>query len=281
MKIRGYKFGHPVFGYYDYYDFAPDFEIHFEVEENQLCISQKSFDLGSNLDLRNLINNQEAIIIAEVFCSHTMYRKCFRLEEEFKITISIDDLKNKVECFFFIVSNQVIEDFRNSSLKENLKDDSYYVEEGDILAFLGEYKFDLDLKGTTVDSFIKIRKKTEKDKGVSYIFLDDSIILEIFEDDYNKMMKFHLNPDYQHILISGLLQPALIHACYKLKEEEYEDKQWYRVLMLRWGKFSGTEDSPTADQIPEFVEHLLQDPMNRLLEILESFDEYNAEDDSI
>ena len=190
MKIRGYKFGHPVFGYYDYYDFAPDFDIQFAVEDDTLIISQKSFDLGSNDDLKKLIQNEQATVIAEIFCSHTMFRKCFRLEDAFKISIPIDELKNKVECFFFIVSNQIIENYTNTSLKGNLNEDSYYVEEGDVLAFLGEYKFDLDLKGTTVDSFIKIREKEEKDKGVSYIFQDDSIILQVYEEDYNKMMKF-------------------------------------------------------------------------------------------
>ena len=51
--------------------------------------------------------------------------------------------------------------------------------------------------------------------------------------------------------------------------------------MLRWEKISGNEDPPTEDDIPQFVEHLLQDPMNRLLDILESFDDNKYGDESI
>ena len=165
-------------------------------------------------------------------------------------------------------------------MKNELKYDSYYIEKGDVLAFLGEYKFDLDLKGTTVESFIKIRQKENDDKGVSYFFVDDSIVIEINSVEYDKIKKFHLNPDYQQILISGLLQPALIHACYKLKEEEFEDKAWYRTLMIRWEKYKNSTDTPTFDEIPEFVEHLLKDPMSKLIKILENFEEKNSLDDT-
>lgn len=280
MKIRGYKFGHPVFGYYDYYDFAPDFEISFQTDEKNLNISQVKLDFGSNINIVKMLENKEASLIAEIFCSHTMYRKCIIMESPFNIEIPLDHLKNRVECIFFVVNNFDNDSYQNNAVKNELKYDSYYIEKGDVLAFLGEYKFDLDLKGTTVESFIKIRQKENDDKGVSYFFVDDSIVIEINSAEYDKIKKFHLNPDYQQILISGLLQPALIHACYKLKEEEFEDKAWYRTLMIRWEKYKNSTDTPTFDEIPEFVEHLLKDPMSKLIKILENFEEKNSLDDT-
>ena len=35
MKISGYKFGHPVFGLEDYYDFKPDVSIEQKIEDEQ------------------------------------------------------------------------------------------------------------------------------------------------------------------------------------------------------------------------------------------------------
>lgn len=280
MKIRGYKFGHPVFGYYDYYDFAPIFNINFQTDENQFIITQDTLDFGSNDGIMEMLENGEASLIAEIFCSHTMYRRCFNLERPFEIKIPLSYLKNRVECYFFIVSNYDNASYENKALKQELKDDKYYVEEGDVLAFLGEYKFDLDLKGTSVESFIKIRQKENDDKGVNYLFVDDSILIEINTREYEKMKKFHLNPDYQQILISGLLQPALIHACYKLHEEEFEDKAWFRTLMIRWEKYRDDMEPPTSHEIPEFVEYLLKDPMSKLIGILENFEEKNSFDDN-
>ena len=53
MKISGYKFGHPVFGLEDYYDFRPDINIEQKVENEDLVISSSRFDLGDNQSREN------------------------------------------------------------------------------------------------------------------------------------------------------------------------------------------------------------------------------------
>lgn len=280
MKVRGYKFGHPVFGYHDYFDFTPDFNINFDTDDNKLNIAITDFNLGSNENLVELLESGKVSLIAEVFCSYTMFRQCILLDKGREFSLSLDLLKTKVECYFFIISNETIENYNNSAVIDEFSHDEFFVEHGDVLAFLGDYKFDLDLKGTTVESFIKIREKLTSSNGVDYIFTNDSIILEINKREYEKIKKYHLNPDYQQILISSLLQPALIHACYKLQNEEYEEKAWYRTLMLRWEKLKNIEEVPTADEIPEFVESLLSDPTNKLVNVLESIDEKNTIDDT-
>src|SRR5690606_2482182 len=93
------------------------------------------------------------------------------------------------------------------------------------------------------------------------------------KNEYNMIKKLHLNPDYQQIIIASILQPALIHACYKLEQEEYEEKAWFRTLMIRWELFKQNTDIPAVEDIPEFVEHLLQDPTSKLINVLEHMDE--------
>ncbi|MDR6517323.1 hypothetical protein [Chryseobacterium camelliae] len=280
MKVRGYKFGHPIFGYHDYFDFTPDFNINFDIDNNKLNISITDFNLGSNNTLAELLESGKVCLMAEVFCSYTMFRQCILLNHKRKFSVNLDLLKTKVECYFFIISNETIENYSNSSVIQEFSNDKFFIEYGDVLAFLGDYKFELDLKGTTVESFIKIREKLINSSGVEYIFTNNSIILEINKREYEKIKKYHLNPDFQQILISSLLQPALIHACYKLQNEEYEEKAWFRTLMLRWEKLKNTEEPPTADEIPQFVESLLSDPMNRLVDVLENIDEKSTIDDS-
>lgn len=278
MKIRGYKFGHPVFGQSDYYDFSPIFEIDSEISDRHLIISCKKFDLGSNQALTEMLSDNRAQFVAEIFCSFTMYRKMFRLDSDFKISLPLSEIKNKVECFFFILSNQEIDDFQSSSIRSQLQNQTFFIEKGDILGIFEDHTIHLELEGTGVDSIVKIREHSRKEKSISYIFIEDSIIIEIHKDQFELMKKFRLNPDYQHILISGLLQPALIHACYYLLKEDFEEKPWYEILMLRWNRFSENEEAPSENEIPAFVEHLLQDPTDHLLNVLQHMDEKNQEE---
>lgn len=281
MRIRGYKFGHPVFGYSDYFDFMPDFEIDIEIENDKVCIRNTVFDLGGNKPLYNLLAEGDASLIVEVFCSYTMYRKCFLLNPEFELEIPIENLKNRVECLFFIVSQQNFQ-YQNYSVQPTYKDIEFSIEKGDVLAFLGDYKFDIDLKGSTIDSFLKIREREDSNKALKYIFLEDSIIIEINKKDFERIKSFHMNPDYQRIMISSLLQPALIHACYKIADpadDAYEEKAWYRTLMLRWEQLKNTEGPPSFDDIPEFVEILLNNPTDSLLDVLEEMNNKVLPDD--
>lgn len=280
MRIRGYKFGHPVFGYTDYFDFHPDFDVSIDISDDEVVIASQAFNLGSNTKLKEMLKSGEAILIAEIFCTYTMFRKCIKLESDFKIKIPVNQLKNKVECLFFIVSNEDIDNYNNSSVQDAYKETYFVIEKGDVLAFLGDYSFDLDLKGTTIDSFLKIRKKNESTPGVDYIFESQSLIIQIEEKDYDRIKNLHLNPDYQHILISSLLQPALIHASYKLTNQEedgYSENAWYRTLIYRWEQLKKTQEPPTADDIPEFVESLLNNPTERLVDVLNHIEESRSE----
>jgi hypothetical protein len=220
-----------------------------------------------------MLDEGKAEFVMEVFCSFTMYRKMFKLTSDFEVILPLSEVKTKVECLFFILSDTEIYDFQITSIKAELSNQTFYIERGDILGVLGEYNIHLDLKGTGVESILKIREHEEKSKSINYIFIEDSIIIEIHKDQFEMMKKFRLNPDYQHNLISGLLQPALIYACYNLLKEEFEEKPWFKVLKIRWNILTGEDEGPTINDIPDFVEHLLQDPTDRLLNVLQHMDE--------
>ncbi|MFV0147965.1 hypothetical protein OBK08_08310 [Empedobacter falsenii] len=280
MKVRGYKFGHPVFGYFDYFDFAPFFKPNLDTKANELIIGIEEIDLGNNTTLKGVIETKKAHLIVEVFCTYTMFRKCFVFQNnDEQFAISLDMIKHKVDCFFFIVASEDLPNYVNPAVKDEMTNESFYVEKGELLAFLGDYKFELDLKGTTIDSFIKIRPKEVATGQTNYIFVQDAIIIELNEKDFDQLKQISVNPDFQQILITSMLQPALIHACYKLAEEGFEEKVWYRTLMLRWEMFKSSEEVPTSNDIPEFVEHLLQDPMKRLLDTLNQLNHQTNSDE--
>lgn len=271
MKISGYKFGHPVFGLDDYYDFRPEVSIEQKIEDEHLIITSTNLDLGDNQKLKDLLNNGVASVVTEVFCTYTMYRKSFLSKDGINIRIPLENLKNKLEILHFIIANEQIDEYTNDAVKSSLKNQSFFVEKGDVLGILGEEILSLDVS-TSMDSIVKIRKS---DNNLSHTFSwnESSIIINLTNNQYTKLDKFKANLDYQKILVSSILQSALIHACYKLKiDGQYSEKNWHKALLIHWQKYDKQSESPSVEEIPEFVEHLLKKPFGLLIDTIEEVD---------
>lgn len=272
MKISGYKFGHPVFGLEDYYDFKPEVKIEQTIEDENLIIRSTNFDLGSNTEIKNLLRDEKASIVTEVFCSYTMYRTSFYSKDGINIRIPLENLKNKLEILYFIIANEEINSYKNNSIKSNLKEQSFFIEEGDILGILGEENITLDVS-TSMDSIVKIRE-SDNNNIHTFSWNESSIIINLPSQSYDKLNKFKASLDYQKILVSSILQSALIHACYKLKVEgQYSEKNWHKALLLHWQNHKNQSEEPSNEEIPEFVEHLLKKPFGLLINTIEEIDQ--------
>jgi hypothetical protein len=105
MKISGYKFGHPVFGIDDYYDFKPEITIEQKIEGDHLMITSTNFDLGSNQVLKDLIINERASIVTEIFCSYTMYRACLKSKDGVNVRVPLKCIRNKIEVLYYTATH--------------------------------------------------------------------------------------------------------------------------------------------------------------------------------
>ena len=271
MKISGYKFGHPVFGIDDYYDFKPEISIEQKIEDENLIIYSSNFDLGSNQILKDLLGNDKAFIVTEVFCSYTMYRECFYSKDNISLQVPLKNIKDKIEILSFIVSNEEIKDYQNNAIKPSLNNQSFYIEKGDILGMLGEEIISLDVS-TSMDSIVKIRESDDNEVS-TFSWNESSIIINLPIKTYQKLNRFKASLDYQKILVSSILQPALIHACYKLKTGgTYSEKNWHKALLIYWNQYNNQSEEPSNEDIPDFVEYLLRKPFGLLIDTIEEFD---------
>lgn len=200
-----------------------------------------------------------------------MYRKSFRSKDGINARIPLKYLKNKLEILYFIIANEVIDNYRNDSIKPSLKTQSFFVEQGDILGILGEEILTLDVS-TSMDSIVKIRK-SEDTQTHTFTWNESSIIINLPSDTFAKLNKFKASLDYQKILVSSVLQSALIHACYKLKTEgNYSEKNWHKALLIHWQNYNQQSEQPSVEEIPEFVEYLLKKPFGLLIDTIEEVD---------
>ncbi len=271
MKISGYKFGHPVFGIDDYYDFKPEISIEQKIEDDYLIITSINFDLGSNQVLKDLLNSEQAIVVTEVFCSYTMYRQCFKSKDKINISIPLKNIKNQIEALYFIIANNEISNYKNDAVRPDLNNQTFFIEKGDILGMLGEEVISLDVS-TSMDSIVKIRK-SEDNKASTFYWNESSIIINLPSEAYQKLNSFKASLDYQKILVSSILQPALIHACYKLQKEGiYSEKNWHKALLIHWNQYNRQSENPSKEDIPDFVEYLLKKPFGLLIDTIEEVD---------
>ncbi|MEW4923662.1 hypothetical protein [Algibacter sp. 2305UL17-15] len=271
MKISGYKFGHPVFGLEDYYDFRPEVAVEQKIEDGHLIITSSNFELGDNQKLKELLNNDVASIVTEVFCTYTMYRKSFFSKDGINVRVPLENLKNKLEILYFIIANEQLDNYTNDAVKPSLRNQSFFVEKGDILGLLGEEILTLDVS-TSMDSIVKIRK-SDNNQTHTFSWNESSIIINLPPKQHTKLNKFKASLEYQKILVSSVLQSALIHACYKLKaDSQYSEKNWHKALLIHWQNYNKQSESPSVEEIPEFVEHLLKKPFGLLIDTIEEVD---------
>jgi hypothetical protein len=172
---------------------------------------------------------------------------------------------------FVFLSNEQIDNYTNNSVIPSLREQSFFIEQGDILAMLGEENLTLDVS-TSMDSIVKIRE-SDNNQTHTFSWNESSIIINLPTTSYAKLNRFKASLDYQKILVSSVLQSALIHACYKLKADgQYSEKNWHKALLILWQKYNQQSEEPIIEDIPEFVEHLLKKPFVLLIDTIEEVD---------
>jgi hypothetical protein len=200
-----------------------------------------------------------------------MFRQSFKSKNDINVRIPLSYIKNKLEILYFIISNEEIKNYCNDSVKPSLNGQTFYIEKGDILGMLGEEIVSLNVS-TSMDSIVKIREIEDNTKH-TFSWNESSIIINLPSKTYQKLNRFKASLDYQKILVSSILQSALIHACYKLQAEgNYSEKNWHKALLIHWQEYNKQSEEPSIEDIPEFVEHLLKKPFGLLIDTIEEVD---------
>lgn len=278
MKINNLSFPYPVLGIGDDITPSPGFASDPKVSKTAgKYIFEVSLNM-QNADIYNQIKNGNASYVCEVECSRTLLRKCyFSPKPHFRIEIEKTLLAERVSFQISVVALKEIKGYSNSQCHEDYAGYSFDLEPGDLLAFIGQFTYDVDIKYDklkSVGSFMQITEG-KMDKMPRFLLGGDKIDIKLPTELYNMYRESIMgNRQFSHIIHSSIVFNALVTGL--LYYDANKETLWARTLKYRIDNESALEkfrdnktlETEDPEEIMELAQILLMDPYKRLFESL-------------
>jgi hypothetical protein len=286
MKINNLSFPYPVLGIGD--DIAPRPGF---ASEPKVSKSATNYIFEADLDMRNhdiyeLVKSGEAKYVCEVECTRTLLRKCYYSNTpHFKIELSRKAIAERVTFQFSIVVIRSIVGYENKDFHEDYIGYKFDLEPGDLLAFIGQFSYDIDIKYDKLKSVGSFMQITEgrMDKKPRFVLGGDKIDIKLPPTMYEQYRSSIIgNTQFAHIIHSSIVFNALVTAL--LYYNDNKNTLWARTLKYRIDNESQLEpyrdtlENQDPEELMELAQDLLLDPYKRLFESLITLND-NMEDD--
>lgn len=270
MKFNDVTFPHPVLGLGD----AILGSI--ELGTPEIKSLQDSYEIKvklkyENPDLKQLIVDEKAEFLCEVTCSNTLYRELFKSDKgKIEFQIPKKDVKGRVEFICLLVTKENLIEYSNSDAHLDYNGYTFDLDQGDVLAYFGEFSFNADIKYEklkAVSSFMEIVEN--EDLKYTYVDLEKhKIEIQLPTETYNIYRSDIISQEakFSPVFHSSVVLNALLIALYNF--EEYKKFRWAEVIEYRLNNDKELKDKNFDDKenIPEIAQILLGNPFKRLLE---------------
>lgn len=284
MKINNLSFPYPVLGIGD--DVTPSPSI-LKADISKTAWTFK-FDVDldmQNFDIAQHIKAGNAQYACEVECPGTLFRKCyFSNEPHFHLELYRTSLAGRVTFQVSVVVIKPIKQYYNSNFHEDYFGLYFDLEPGDLLAFIGQFTYDADIryeKLRSVGSFMQITEG-KMEKMPKFDLGGDKINIKLPADMYNQYKASILgNKQYSNIIHSSLVFNALVMGL--LYIEEHNETLWARTLKYRIDNsaelepFKNALEDSDPDEIMNLAQTLLMNPYKRLFDTLPDITEQDEE----
>ena len=273
MNFNNISFPHPVLGVAN--------EVSSEIkriENDDISINPKShsYEIRVKLSfddevLRQLIQDDKAEFICEATCSNTLYRKIIRSEKpKIEFEILRKQVKGGIDFLCLLVAKENIESYSNTNFHSDYNGFSFEVEQGEVLAYFGDFYFNADIKYEklkAVSSFMEIVPNEE----LTYTHVDlkkNKIEIQLPMETYKLYQSDFISQEvkFAPVFHSSIVLNALLTALYNF--EEHKDYLWAKVIDYRLKNEKQFKDMnfDEKENVPEIAQMLLGNPFKRLLE---------------
>lgn len=276
MNIRPNRiFPNPVLWFLtdDYTD--SDFRLSCEVETSFGFLRLKYDFLLKNPRLHDLIRTKKAAFSLHIECPLTMYRKNVLVHShKGDVHIKTSKLSGRVEVQPAVIALEDIHSYENEDLHEDYQDVDLHIRKGAVLAVAEPFYVQVDKenhelgKKDSIFTFVK----NQKDEPMKFDTDTDKIIIKLKEKDFNAQQMLQSSHQYQPVIYSLFIIPALIYALESIDEDIdlMREKLWFRSLEKILEKQSIELNPETVRRKTSYAlaQDLLQDPVTAALSIL-------------
>lgn len=276
MKINNLSFPYPVLGIGNDVEPIPNIaEAKLPVKTPTTYIFETTLDM-QNHDIQHLVKEGLAKYVCEVECPRTMLRKCFYSDKpHFKIELKRTALAGKVTFQYSIVAMKPIPGYFNRNFHPDYFGYTFDLEPGDLLAFIGQASYDVDIrydKLKSVGSFMQITEG-KMETMPKFILGGDKIEIKLPTPMYEQYRQSIMgDKQFSQIIHSSLVFNALVMALLYFADNEHT--LWARTLKYRIDteqaleKFKAAFPDLDQTEVMELAQTLLLNPYQRLFDSL-------------
>jgi hypothetical protein len=268
MNIKN-KYPYPVLGQDDDILPLPSCEASFSKDSNNY-IFEFNIQL-ENEDIMELINNDFADIFCEVDSPKSLFQETFKTKStHINITIDKEMFKGGVDLTLGVSLKKSLTKYINSGFNEDYKGLEIDLEPGDMLAFLGQFHYDADIKYNKLQAISSMMEiKEDKEKNETWYDIEDQKILIYLPTDMFQEYKNSISLDacYSNMIFSSIVYNALVFALFNYDPDS--DLLWTRTLRFRLEHETELQDfDPVSNPncIPQLAQKLLRNPYKRMFE---------------
>ncbi|NUU53246.1 hypothetical protein HP548_03965 [Paenibacillus taichungensis] len=284
MQISSRQFPHPVLSYTSDDFTNSDFQASLKnTKTNSLYIFNANCVTSSD-GINELIQDHKAKFAFHFECQTTRYRKIFSsFDNDFSFNLPAQDIEGKVQICAFIIAVEDIQNYELTEFHPDYEGYSFQISKGDILAIDAERSFfaekDIDpLK--RIPSIFSIQPNRSDDaQAIEVDSSGNKIIIKLSEENFDYYKSISLNSNFQPILSSLIVIPALVSILETLRHEEtdidYEECRWYQVILLRLKDFGIELGSHSFEQEStiSIAQKLIGDPLSQSFSVLMNLEE--------
>lgn len=216
------------------------FDVDFEYKMNSVNSLQLDFTISlDNEELKNLIIEGQAEYVIHIECSNTAYRTTLNfITEQISLEIPVGRIYGKLEMIALIVLKNNVHQLVNSDWNVDYNGVAFDLAKGSILGYKNLPVLDI-VKNyeefTSASSIFMVYKRLTTEEKPIDVSLDSSQIrIGLGTQEYDTYSRFCKKSQFQPILNSMLVFPALVYVFEELKQETgveaNEGKAWYISL---------------------------------------------------
>lgn len=246
MNITKRLYTYPVLGEErdDYINSIFDAEVQYKMNG----VSNLLFDFNIEMDnqeLQQMISTGEAEYVIHIECANTSYRTAIRdISNHVSKEIPVGRINGKIEIIVLMVTKKDIHHFVNSNWNDDYEGLSFDLSKGSILAYKNIPVIDI-VKNyeefNSASSIFKVYKRlTNEPKPMEVDLSSAQIGIGLGLQEYEIYSRFCDKEDFQPILNSMMVFPALVYVFEELKQddgiENYAGRTWYVSLSKAYEK---------------------------------------------